>query len=227
MCKDMKIPQGLVVSCQALPDEPLHSSWIMSKMALAAKEGGAVGIRANTKADIMAIQKEVDLPIIGIVKRDYPNSSVFITATQKEVDELIESGCEVIALDATLRERPAQDLETLVTYIREKAPKVEIMADIATIEEAKNADRLGFDYIGTTLRSYTEETQGQVLYDQDFKFLTDVLSVVQQKVIAEGNVITPEMLKTVFEKGVYAAVVGGAITRPRDITRRFVKMIEE
>ena len=77
------------------------------------------------------------------------------------------------------------------------------------------------------MRGYTEETQGQVLYDQDFKFLTDVLSVVQQKVIAEGNVITPEMLKTVFEKGVYAAVVGGAITRPRDITRRFVKMIEE
>ena len=143
------------------------------------------------------------------------------------MDELIESGCEVIALDATLRERPEQDLETLVTYIREKAPQVEIMADIATIEEAKNADRLGFDYIGTTLRGYTEETQGQVLYDQDFKFLTDVLSVVQQKVIAEGNVITPEMLKTVFEKGVYAAVVGGAITRPRDITRRFVKMIEE
>ncbi|MGV3243278.1 N-acetylmannosamine-6-phosphate 2-epimerase [Staphylococcus sp. 11261D007BR] len=223
----MKLPQGLIVSCQALPDEPLHSSFIMSKMALAAKEGGAVGIRANTKADIQAIKKEVDLPVIGIVKRDYPNSSVFITATRKEVDELIESQCEVIALDATLRERPEEDLDSLVSYIKAQAPQVEIMADIATVEEARNADRLGFDYIGTTLHGYTEETTGQFLYDNDFEFLTAVLDNVGQKVIAEGNVITPEMLKAVFDKGVYASVVGGAITRPRDITKRFVNMIKE
>lgn len=223
----MKLPQGLIVSCQALSDEPLHSSFIMSKMALAAKEGGAVGIRANTKADIQSIKKEVDLPVIGIVKRDYPNSSVFITATRKEVDELIESQCEVIALDATLRERPEEDLDSLVNYIRAQAPQVEIMADIATVEEARNADRLGFDYIGTTLHGYTEETTGQFLYDNDFEFLTAVLENVDQKVIAEGNVITPEMLKAVFDKGVYASVVGGAITRPRDITKRFVNMIKE
>ncbi|HAR6091844.1 TPA: N-acetylmannosamine-6-phosphate 2-epimerase [Staphylococcus pseudintermedius] len=223
----MNLTQGLIVSCQALPDEPLHSSFIMGKMALAAKQGGAVGIRANTKADILAIKEEVDLPVIGIVKRDYDNSSVFITATQKEVDELIESGCEVIAMDATLRERPAEDLETLVQYIRKAAPDVEIMADIATVEEAQNAECLGFDYIGTTLHGYTEQTTGQVLYANDFAFLKDVLANVSQKVIAEGNVITPEMLKTVMDLGVYAAVVGGAITRPRDITKRFVKMIEE
>lgn len=223
----MKLQQGLIVSCQALPDEPLHSSFIMSKMALAAKEGGAVGIRANTKADIQAIKKEIDLPVIGIVKRDYPNSSVFITATRKEVDELIESQCEVIALDATLRARPEEDLDSLVSYIRAQAPQVEIMADIATVEEARNADRLGFDYIGTTLHGYTEETTGQFLYDNDFEFLTAVLDNVGQKVIAEGNVITPEMLKAVFDKGVYASVVGGAITRPRDITKRFVNMIKE
>ncbi|MCS4486553.1 N-acetylmannosamine-6-phosphate 2-epimerase [Staphylococcus americanisciuri] len=222
----MKLPQGLIVSCQALEDEPLHSSFIMSKMALAAKEGGAVGIRANTKEDIIAIKQEVDLPVIGIVKRDYDHSSVFITATKKEVDELLESGCEVIALDATLRQRPAESLEDLVQYIRSQAPEVEIMADIATLEEAKNADRLGFDYIGTTLHGYTEDTQGKVLYADDFAFLTAVLENVNQKVIAEGNVITPEMLKVVFDKGVYASVVGGAITRPRDITKRFVSMIQ-
>lgn len=223
----MNLPQGLIVSCQALPDEPLYSSFIMSKMALAAKEGGAVGIRANTKEDIIAIKKEVDLPVIGIVKRDYPNSSVFITATRKEIDELIESDCEVIALDATLRKRPDEDLKTLVKYIRQKAPKVEIMADIATIEEAQNADDLGFDYIGTTLHGYTEETKGHLLYENNFQFLTDVLNSVNRKVIAEGNVITPDMLKAVFDKGVYASVVGGAITRPRDITKRFVNMIKE
>ncbi|QUM66736.1 N-acetylmannosamine-6-phosphate 2-epimerase [Staphylococcus delphini] len=222
----MNLTQGLIVSCQALPDEPLHSSFIMGKMALAAKQGGAVGIRANTKADILAIKEEVDLPVIGIVKRDYDNSSVFITATQKEVDELIESGCEVIAMDATLRERPAEDLETLVQYIRKAAPNVEIMADIATVEEAQNAERLGFDYIGTTLHGYTEDTTGKVLYADDFAFLKAVLANVSQKVIAEGNVITPEMLKSVMDLGVYSAVVGGAITRPREITKRFVKMIE-
>src|SRR5699024_6274690 len=88
-----KIKNGLVVSCQALDDEPLHSSYIMSKMALAAYEGGAKGIRANSREDIVAIKQEVDLPVIGIVKRDYANSSVFITATQREVAELISSGC--------------------------------------------------------------------------------------------------------------------------------------
>ncbi|MCD1016224.1 N-acetylmannosamine-6-phosphate 2-epimerase, partial [Staphylococcus aureus] len=156
------LPHGLIVSCQALPDEPLHSSFIMSKMALAAYEGGAVGIRANTKEDILAIKETVDLPVIGIVKRDYDHSDVFITATSKEVDELIESQCEVIALDATLQQRPKETLDELVTYIRSHAPNVEIMADIATVEEAKNAARLGFDYIGTTLHGYTSYTQGQL-----------------------------------------------------------------
>lgn len=221
------LPHGLIVSCQALPDEPLHSSFIMSKMALAAYEGGAVGIRANTKEDILAIKETVDLPVIGIVKRDYDRSDVFITATSKEVDELIESQCEVIALDATLQQRPKETLDELVSYIRTHAPNVEIMADIATVEEAKNAARLGFDYIGTTLHGYTSYTQGQLLYQNDFQFLKDVLQGVDAKVIAEGNVITPDMYKRVMDLGVHCSVVGGAITRPKEITKRFVQIMED
>ncbi|QOY78838.1 N-acetylmannosamine-6-phosphate 2-epimerase [Staphylococcus aureus] len=221
------LPHGLIVSCQALPDEPLHSSFIMSKMALAAYEGGAVGIRANTKEDILAIKETVDLPVIGIVKRDYDHSDVFITATSKEVDELIESQCEVIALDATLQQRPKETLDELVTYIRTHAPNVEIMADIATVEEAKNAARLGFDYIGTTLHGYTSYTQGHLLYQNDFQFLKDVLQSVDAKVIAEGNVITPDMYKRVMDLGVHCSVVGGAITRPKEITKRFVQVMED
>ncbi|EVD53113.1 N-acetylmannosamine-6-phosphate 2-epimerase [Staphylococcus aureus] len=221
------LPHGLIVSCQALPDEPLHSSFIMSKMALAAYEGGAVGIRANTKEDILAIKETVDLPVIGIVKRDYDHSDVFITATSKEVDELIESQCEVIALDATLQQRPKETLDELVSYIRTHAPNVEIMADIATVEEAKNAARLGFDYIGTTLYGYTSYTQGQLLYQNDFQFLKDVLQSVDAKVIAEGNVITPDMYKRVMDLGVHCSVVGGAITRPKEITKRFVQIMED
>ncbi|MGY3480039.1 N-acetylmannosamine-6-phosphate 2-epimerase [Staphylococcus cohnii] len=220
------LPQGLIVSCQALENEPLHSSFIMSKMALAAYEGGAVGIRANSKEDIIAIKQEVNLPVIGIVKRDYANSDVFITATRKEVDELLESKCEVIALDATKQVRPKESLKELVSYIRQHAPNIEIMADISTLEEAQYADKLGFDYIGTTLRGYTAYTKGHILYEDNFQFLKDVLSHVHAKVIAEGNVITPEMFRQVTELNVHCTVVGGAITRPKEITKRFIQAIE-
>lgn len=220
-----KVKDGLIVSCQALKDEPLYSSFIMSKMALAAKEGGAKGIRANSKEDIIEIKKEVDLPVIGIVKRDYENSEVFITATYKEIDELLESGCEMIAMDATGRERPKNiKLKEIVKYVREKNGKVELMADIATLEDAKEAENLGFDCISTTLHGYTAETEGKKLYHDDFTFLKEVLEAVSIPVIAEGNVITPEMYKKCMDLGAYASVVGGAITRPRDITKRFVSM---
>lgn len=222
----LHLPKSLIVSCQALADEPLHSSFIMSKMALAAAQGGAKGIRANSKEDILAIKKEVDLPVIGIVKKDYPNSEVYITATAKEIDELIESKCEVIAMDATSGKRPKESLEELVTYTRKKASNVELMADISTVEEAIHAEELGFDYIGTTLHGYTAATNGKKLYDNNFAFLKEVLTSVNTPVIAEGNIITPEMLKQVFDLEVYAAVVGGAITRPKGITRRFMDVLE-
>ncbi|WOV84805.1 N-acetylmannosamine-6-phosphate 2-epimerase [Sporosarcina jeotgali] len=222
----MHLPSDLIVSCQALEDEPLHSSFIMSKLALAAYQGGAKGIRANSKEDITAIKQEVSLPVIGIVKRNYPGSDVYITATRIEADELLASGCEVIAMDATLAKRPAESLEELVHYVRSAAPHVELMADIATVEEAVRAEQLGFDYIGTTLHGYTANTVGKKVYHDDFSFLKEVLSSVTAPVIAEGNIATPEMLKRVFELGVYAAVVGGAITRPRDITRTFANELQ-
>lgn len=223
-----EIKGRLVVSCQALDDEPLHSSYIMGKMALAAKEGGASGIRANTKEDIIAIKEEVSLPVIGIVKRNFEDSEIYITPTKREIDELIESGCEMIALDATLRKRPGNTtLAELVSYAREKSPTVELMADIASVEDAKNAEKLGFDCVGTTLLGYTKETSGRKLYDNDFAFLKDVLKEVSIPVIAEGSIITPEMLKRALELGAHAAVVGGAITRPQQITARFAAQISE
>lgn len=222
-----KVKGNLIVSCQALPDEPLHSSYIMSKMALAAMEGGAKGIRANSKEDIIEIKKAVNLPVVGIVKRDYEDSPVFITATHKEIDELIDSGCEMIALDATTRKRPENiELADLVKYTREKNSDIQLMADIATMDDAVQAEQLGFDCISTTLHGYTEETEGKKLFHDDFKFLKDVLKKVNIPVIAEGNVITPEMYKRCMELGAYSSVVGGAITRPRDITKRFVGMME-
>lgn len=111
----------LIVSCQALSNEPLHSSFIMGRMALAAKEGGAFGIRANTKEDIKEIQSQVDLPIIGIVKRDYEDSDIYITPTMKEIDELMEVKPEIIAMDATISKRPGN--KTLDEFFKEAKEK--------------------------------------------------------------------------------------------------------
>ena len=111
----------LIVSCQALPDEPLHSSFIMGRMALAAKQGGASGIRANTPEDIKEIKTQVDLPVIGIIKRNYDDCEIYITPSMKEIDELMEVKPEIIALDATISSRPnGQTLNKLIHPRKEK-----------------------------------------------------------------------------------------------------------
>ncbi|MBF4176307.1 N-acetylmannosamine-6-phosphate 2-epimerase [Cedecea lapagei] len=217
----------LIVSCQALENEPLHSPFIMSRMALAAAQGGAVAIRANSVVDIAAIQANVSLPVIGIIKRDYPDSEVFITATMKEIDELMTVTPEIIALDATARPRPnGETLADLVAQIRARYPSLLLMADIATVAEAKTAQDLGFDCVGTTLHGYTAQTAGQSLPDNDCAFLRDVLAAVTVPVVAEGNVDTPERAARCLALGAHTVVVGGAITRPQQITARFVAAIE-
>lgn len=184
----------LVVSCQALENEPLHSPFIMSRMALAAAQGGAAAIRANSVVDIEAIRQQVSLPVIGIIKRDYPESEVFITATMKEVDELMSVSPDIIALDATARPRPGgESLETLVSRIRARYPAVLLMADISSVEEAVTAQALGFDCVGTTLYGYTAETAGHSLPENDCAFLKAVLAAVTVPVVAEGNVDTPSV----------------------------------
>ena len=218
----------LIVSCQALPEEPLHSSFIMGRMARAAKMAGAGGIRANTKEDITEIQKEVNLPIIGIVKRDYPDCTVYITPTMKEVDELMETGVDIIALDATGRKRPGgKTLESFFKEVKEKYPEQLFMADCSTVEEAITADRLGFDFIGSTMVGYTEESKGDHIEADDFLILRKIIESVKHPVIAEGNINTPEKAKRVMELGAFSVVVGSIITRPQLIAVPFVKALKE
>ncbi|MGN1140625.1 MAG: N-acetylmannosamine-6-phosphate 2-epimerase [Oliverpabstia sp.] len=213
----------LIVSCQALENEPLHSSFIMGRMALAAKEGGAMGIRANTKEDIKEIQANVDLPIIGIVKRNYEGSSVYITPTMKEVDELMEVGPEIIAVDATGALRPGNvTLDDFFYSIKEKYPDQLLMADCSTIDEAVHADELGFDFIGTTMVGYTDQSKNDKIDANDFEILRVIHSKVKNRIIAEGNINTPEKIKRVIELGAFCVVVGSAITRPQLITKNFV-----
>lgn len=216
----------LIVSCQALPEEPLHSSYVMGKMALAAKKGGAAGIRANTSEDITEIRKNVDIPIIGIIKRSYCDSEIYITPTMKEVVELMEVKPEIIAVDATCSVRPKrQTLRTFFYEIKKKYPDQLLMADCSTLEEAIYADQLGFDFIGTTLVGYTKQSKDLKIDSEDFLLVKQILEKVSHRVIAEGNINTPEKLRRVMELGVFSAVVGSAITRPQLITKTFVEAI--
>lgn len=225
--KVMHMKGKLIVSCQALPHEPLHSSFIMGRMALAAKEGGACGIRANTKEDIREIQSQVDLPIIGIVKRDYEDSSVYITPTRKEVDELMEVHPEIIALDATDRLRPnGTKLADFFRELKEAYPDQLWMADCSTVEEALFADSLGFDFIGTTMVGYTPQSEGQKIEADDFSILREIVGKATHPVIAEGNIDTPQKAKRVIELGAFCVVVGSIITRPQLITRSFANALE-
>ena len=215
------LKRGLIVSCQAVKGEPLYGYGIMHLFAKAAKEGGATGIRALVD-DVDSIKDEVNLPVIGLVKEIYDDSEIYITPTKAEVDRLLATKCDVLCMDATLRSRPGGiTLEELYAYARENANGREIMADVSTIEEAINADRIGFDYISTTMRGYTPYTKQYEIPDVDFvKECKD--KVKNAKVIAEGGVFEVSHMEAISKVNPYAVVVGSAITRPKVITERLL-----
>ena len=209
------IHKKLIVSCQALDNEPLHSPFIIPI------------IGRFTHFCISEIQKCVNLPIIGIVKRDYEDSNIYITPTMKEIDELMEVKPDIIALDATCDIRPnGLSLQAFYNEIREKYPEQLLMADCSTIEEMLNADAMGFDFIGTTLVGYTNQSKGLKIENNDFEIIRKVLKLAKHPLIAEGNIDTPEKAKRVIELGAYSVVVGSIITRPQIITRSFVNALE-
>lgn len=216
----------LIVSCQALPDEPLHSSFIMSRMAYAAAISGAGGIRANSVADIHEIRKTVDLPIIGIIKQDYPDSPVYITPTMKEVDALMKEGVDIMAVDATDRIRPSGiTLDDFYHQIRAVYPDQLLMADCSTLQECIHASQLGFDLIGTTMNGYTEASIKESVLP--LQLMQKVAQQLETPLIAEGHLDTPELAAEAMKLGAWAVVVGSAITRPQVITKRFVDALQK
>lgn len=212
----------LIVSCQALPDEPLHSSFIMGRMALAAKQGGAVAIRAQSSEDIREIQKVTGLPVIGLVKCNYEDSPIYITPTMAEVVDLLTTNCEMIALDMTDRPRPHQEkLSDLLARIHAEGRLV--LADISTYEEGVAAAKLGADAISTTLSGYTPYSPQ--LSGPDVELVAALSRDLDIPVFAEGRINGPEDIKRVMAAGAYAPIVGSAITRPQLITAKFAQAL--
>lgn len=196
----------------------------MPLFAKAAAQAGAVGIRANSVRDIKEIKEVVDLPIIGIIKKDYVDADAFITPTMAEVDALVATGVEMIALDGTSSSRPnGQSLDEFVAQIRKAYPDQLLMADCSTLEEMVKAEQLGFDYIGTTLVGYTKQSRDLAIASNDFELIRKARQVITRPIIAEGNINTPEKVRRVLELGVDSVVVGSAITRPLVIAKPFIE----
>ncbi len=213
----------MIVSCQALPGEALYKEegGVMCLMAQAAKNAGVKAIRAQGVIDIKQIKEQTNLPVIGIIKKSYEGYATYITATMDEVDKLVEAGSDIIALDCTNRERgDGKTPSEFVREIKEKYPNVLLMADISNLEEAIEAEKAGVDFVGTTMNGYTPYTADSKQFNPGL--VTEIVENVKVPVIAEGKIHTPQQAKQALEAGAHCIVVGGAITRPQEITTRFL-----
>ncbi len=222
-----RIKGKVIVSCQAVPGEPLYveEKSIMYLMARAAKRAGTPMIRTSSVRDVVAIKEETGLPVIGLIKVQYDGFESYITPTMKEVDALVEAGSDIIALDCTDQKRgDGKTAGEFIREIREKYPDAVLMADISTYEEGVNAWKSGVDLVGTTMSGYTAHSVK--LDGPDYELVRKLSATVDIPVIGEGRVHSPEQAVEILDAGAYAVVVGGAITRPLEIAQRFIKAVE-
>lgn len=221
-----RIRGQVIVSCQALPGEPLYveEKSIMYLMARAAKEAGAPAIRTSSIRDVIAIKEETGLPVIGLVKVNYPGFDSYITPTMKEVDDLAAAGSDVIALDCTLRKRgDGKTVNQFIREVRESYPDAVLMADISNYEEGVNAWKMGVDLVGTTMSGYTDASPKKE--EPDYELVSRLADSLDIPVIGEGKIHYPDQAVRMLDAGAYAVVVGGAITRPLEIASRFIKAV--
>lgn len=232
---------GVIVSVQASGDEPLNKPEILEAMALSAINGGARALRmANTESqdNIKPFKKHhPDILVIGLTKPEkIPGNAhelVYITPTFDDVKSLVASGADAVAFDATNRPRPGgETLPDIILQSRKEFPHVYLMADISTLEEGVYAAELGLDMISTTLSGYTTATRNSIAVENDTPDFTLLEELVKSPAIAktnipvilEGRIWTPTQVKTAFELGAFAVVIGSAITRPHLITERFCQV---
>ena len=219
----------IIVSCQATPGEPLYmrDQSMMYLMARAAKQAGAKMIRTSSVRDIVEIKEETGLPVIGLIKREYPGYQGRITMTMREVDECMEAMADIVSIDCTFNERadgltPGEFLK----QVKAKYPNIIIMADCATLEEAVAAYEAGADLVGSTMNGYTPQTR-DCKGDPNYELVRQMVAALPCPVIAEGRVHTPEQARKMLEIGAWAVVVGGAITRPLEIANRFMAAVKD
>lgn len=213
--------RGLIVSCQALPGEPLYFQGTMARMALAAEQGGAIGIRANGPDDIRDIKATVKLPVIGLLKRDIPGSDIYITPELADVQAIVEAGADVVAMDMTNREDRADRVVPLIRYCHEAG--IAVMADISTFEEGIWAESLGADLISTTMSGYTPYSPQQA--GPDLELVRRLAARLTKPLVAEGRIWSPAEAEEALQAGAEYVVVGGAITRPQFITQKYAERL--
>ena len=217
----------IIISCQATPGEPLYDPErsVMPLMARAARQAGAKMIRTSSVRDIIGIKEETGLPVIGLIKREYPGYSGRITMTMREVDECMDALADIVSIDCTDTVRgDGLTAPEFLRKVREKYPNIIIMADCATLEEAKAAFSAGADLVGSTMNGYTPAT-AHCTGDPHYELVEQMVKELPCPVIAEGRVHTPEQAKKMLDLGAWAVVVGGAITRPLEIARRFMAVV--
>lgn len=214
----------LIVSCQARVGWPMYGAEIMAAFAAAACQGGAAGIRATGVDNISKIKEKVSLPIIGINKQFRDDYEVYITPTYESAREILETGIEIVAMDATPRKRPGgETVERILCQIRENYPEVLVMGEISTISEAKAIVPMGFDLISTTLSGYTKESMG--VKTVNLELIRRICEITDIPVIAEGKIAHEEEAVMALDAGAHAVVVGTSITRPEIITERYVEAL--
>ncbi len=211
---------GIIISCQAVHGDPTYGTPFMVAFALAAKQGGAAGIRCNGPEDVAAIKKATGLPIIGIWKRPCSDGlGHIITPTFEDARAVKEAGADIIAIDVTDRSRPGGvDAVTLVQRIHSELGAL-VMADCCDLAQAVRAEQAGANITATTLAF----PPGLGPYEPNLPLLRQMCKTVHVPVIAEGQYWDTEHVRRAFEAGVWAVVIGSAVTRPWLITQRFVE----
>lgn len=200
---------GLIVSCQAPVSSPLHDPFVIAAIAQASVNQGAVGVRIDTPDHVSAVREKVKAPIIGLWKQNIPGFDIYITPGFHHAQAIAKAGADIIAIDATHRNRPeGETVSSLITRIHEELGKP-VMADVDTFEAADAAVAAGADLVGTTLYGYTARTNH--LHPPGFELLIQMVKL-EVPVICEGGISSPQMARHALDLGAYAVVVGTAIT---------------
>lgn len=217
---------GMIVSCQAEGDDPFNATpEYMALFARAAEMGGAIGIRTQGIEKLKAIKRATKLPVIGLLKSQFPDGTVCITGSFNEVEQLIAAGSDIVAIDGTFRKREGLSGPEFIKEVKKRYGCI-VLADIATYAEAKACEEAGADCVSTTLNGYTPDTL-QFHDGPNYDVLRECVKGLTVPVFAEGRYNTPAEAGIAMELNAYAIISGTAITRPRVITQWFVNEIKK